>query len=108
MKDRDLIRNETTTCTKTDAQMVKDGADDPTRNETSASAKGGAWMVKDGVDDLNRNETTTRAKTGAKKTGAHKCSRQPAITCTTFAPRSNSQIAGPATSLPSVLGAILR
>ena len=110
MKERaeDLIRNETATCAKNDAQIVKDRADDLTRNETSASAKTGAKksrgaeIVKGTAEDLFRNETATGAKTGAQK-----CTRLPAVTCTTLAPKPKCVSRGPATSFPSVLGSIL-
>jgi len=110
VKDReeDLIRNETTTSAKTDAQIEKDSADDLTLNETSATAKTGAKklrgapMVKYRAEDLARSETTT-----GEKTGAQKYSRQRAKTCTTLSIRSTFQIAGPATSLPAIYGSIL-
>ena len=110
MKERaeDVIRNETATCAKNDAQIMKDRTDDLTRNETSASAKTGAKksrgaeMVKGRAEDLAHNETATGAKTGAQK-----CTRLPARTCTTFAARPKCESRGPATSFPSVLKAIL-
>lgn len=108
VKDRaeDLIRNETTTSAKTDAQIVKVSADDLTLNETSATAKTGAKKLRGApeytAEDLARSEATTGGKAGAQK-----CCRQRAKTCTTFPVRSSFQIAGPATSLPGVLGSIL-
>lgn len=90
--------------------MVKDRAGDLIRNETSTSAKmrakklRGAQIVKGRAEDLARNKTTTGGKTGTK---TRKCSGQPAITCTKFAARPNSEYRGPATSFPGILGAIL-